>query len=181
LVRGAIIIARDHLVIIAGFMIVAGIVIVARFVVIVVAGLMVVAAFARAAIVAAGTAIAALVIVATFVVAVMIAAAIAATATATTATATAFAATFTAAVATLAAIGESLGAAELKLVVEAHRQGRRETDREGRHGGGLQQSAHPPLPPIAVFHRNLLTRNGIHRSILLGVLGRSLRSTCRGG
>jgi hypothetical protein len=177
LVRGTIIIAGDYLAIIAGFviagfMIVAGLLIVARFVVIIIAGFMV-AAFARAAIVAAGTAIAALVIVATFVVAVMIATVVAA--------ATAFAATFTAAVATLAAIGESLGAAELKLMVEAHRQGRRETDREGRHGGGLQQPAHPPLPPIAVFRRNLPTRNGIHRSILLGVPGRSLRSTCRGG
>jgi hypothetical protein len=156
LVRRAIIVARDDhpamfvvaglviaalvvaaLVIVARLVVVAALVLVARFV-------MVVAAFAVAAVVAAAAAVAALAMAAAMLAAAMLAAVV-----------------VTAAFTALAAVGVSPGRGE--RAVEAYRQGGREAEGQGGHGGGLQQAAHAARLKVAVIRRRLPAQNGIHR------------------
>jgi hypothetical protein len=147
LIRRAVVIAGNHLTVVAGLMIVAAIVTGLMVVAVISAGFLAVmaAAFAGAAIVAAaGTT------VARFAVAAIVVIAVAAFAAMTAA----FAATVM--VPALAAIGESLGHGELDAMVDAERQRRREADRQGCHGGGLQQPAQAHLPKIGLIGGKLL-------------------------
>ncbi|HEY1383918.1 MAG TPA: hypothetical protein VGF43_09905, partial [Dongiaceae bacterium] len=167
LVGRAVIVARDDFVIVIS-LVVPSFVIIAGFVVIGIVAVLAVVVAARAAVatvVVAAAAIMIAAVLATVVVAIMIVATV--VVVAALAAAVMVAAAVATALATLAAFGKGLGHAELDRMVDMQRQGCRQADSQGGHGGGLQQAAQAGLAKLALVPRRcgiLLARNRIHLS-----------------